>query len=193
MFSLEIDGLKDVMNSLKQLENITKKDVIGEFNKVAFDIVSEAKRRCPVDKGALRNSISHEMKGYQLEITASASYAAYVEFGTRKYAAKYVASLPPNWRAYAATFKGRTGGGTDKLLRNIMEWVKRKGIGGSTTKSGRVSKSKGSLEAMNNAAYIIAVLILQNGIKAQPYLYPAVTNNIGKLVPRLKKLYDRLK
>lgn len=193
MFSLELDGLKAVMQQLKTLENVTKKDIKDEFNKVGLEIVNDAKRLAPVDEGALRNSISHKLNGYELEITASAVYAAYVEFGTRKYAASYVSKLPPDWRTYAAKFKGRTGGGTDKLLRNIIEWVKRKGIGGATTKSGKISKSKSSIEAMNNTAYIIALRILQNGIKPQPYLYPAVTNNVPKLVPRLKKLYERRK
>lgn len=44
-----------------------------------------AKTNCPVDTGALRNSISHNVTGHDCYIGTNMEYAAYVEFGTGSY------------------------------------------------------------------------------------------------------------
>lgn len=51
-------------------------------------ISEEARQRCPVDTGNLRDSISVETDGQKAVVTATADYAAYVEFGTSKAAAQ---------------------------------------------------------------------------------------------------------
>ena len=54
--------------------------------KTAHDIEADAKSLAPVDTGALRNSISTTISngGLSAEIGPTASYGAYVEFGTRR-------------------------------------------------------------------------------------------------------------
>ena len=54
--------------------------------KTAHDIEASGKRNAPVDTGHLRNSISTTISGGGLsaEIGPTASYGAYVEFGTRR-------------------------------------------------------------------------------------------------------------
>ncbi len=47
---------------------------------------SYAKALCPVDTGALRNSISHNVSGDDCIIGTNQEYAAYVELGTGIYA-----------------------------------------------------------------------------------------------------------
>jgi hypothetical protein len=97
-----------------------------------------------------------------MKVGAATIYAAFLEFGTRKYAAQYVASLPADWKSYAATFKGSSGGSFDELLKAIMGWVKRKGID-------------------SDAAYPIALKIIREGIKPKPFLYPAINANLKQL------------
>lgn len=52
----------------------------GEF------LVNEAKKRCPVDTGILRNSISYEVDGDTLIVGTNLYYAPYVELGTGLFA-----------------------------------------------------------------------------------------------------------
>lgn len=52
------------------------------------DIERDAKRYCPVDTGALRDSIENHLEGHDLIVSASGgadgrTYAVYVELGTR--------------------------------------------------------------------------------------------------------------
>lgn len=58
-------------------------DSIEEIIAAGAERVCEnAKAMCPVDTGALRDSIHTECNGNRAEISAGTDYAAYVEFGT---------------------------------------------------------------------------------------------------------------
>lgn len=60
---------------------------LGEIIAAGAEAVSQsAKSMCPVDTGALRDSISVSAEGNRAEISANTDYAAYVEFGTSKMA-----------------------------------------------------------------------------------------------------------
>lgn len=142
------------------------------------------------DRGLLLNSVFWDKGRLSATVGDSASYASYIEFGTRKYAASYVASLPPDWQAYAASTRGKSslGSSFDQFVQNIFAWVERKGIGAHSTKSGAKSTSKKSLESMQQAAYWIAINILQNGIKPHPYLYPAFNIAKDQLLKELNEI-----
>ena len=65
---------------------------------------SYAKQLCPVDTGNLRNSITHQQEGPKTEVIGTnVSYAAYVELGTVKMAAKPY--LRPAVEGHAAEYK----------------------------------------------------------------------------------------
>lgn len=53
-------------------------------SKAALDIEARAKMKAPVDTGNLRASISSDIRGLEAEIGPTASYAAFVEFGTSR-------------------------------------------------------------------------------------------------------------
>ena len=56
---------------------------------VSEEIVEHAKRIVPVDTGYLRSTIGREKEGSsRYVVEATADYASYVEFGTRKMAAQ---------------------------------------------------------------------------------------------------------
>lgn len=68
-----------------------------------------AKLLCPVDTGALRDSIRHSVNEGTVSVGAAESYAPYVELGTGKY---FV--MPPDWIEFHA-----------KRGRGLPKWVYR--------------------------------------------------------------------
>jgi hypothetical protein len=112
-------------------------------------------------------------------IKVNANYAAYVEFGTGKYAAEYVPSLPTTWQDFAAKYKGQSGGGDFfSFVMAILDWIEKKGIKPTTAtysiksrrRTGNTAQKK---EQDYQMAAAIAYNILHNGIHPHPFLYPA--------------------
>lgn len=189
MLSIKLNGLDNLIATVEKTAKRAEAETKVALTKFAKNTETEAKRLAPANEGRLRNSVNGTVDGFTAKITVTADYAAYLEFGTRKFAARYVATLPQDWQSYAATFRGKGGGTFDQFIQDIMQWVRQKGIGGLKTKSGRTSESKSSLDAMQQAAYAIALNILQNGIRPQPFVYPAVTKNTPVLEADIKKVF----
>jgi len=106
---LEVKGLDGLIKKFNRLSNDSQKRVNSALQSWADNVASDAKRLVPVDTGNLKNSINPKYGNGFASVTASANYAAYVEFGTRKMASEYVSSLPADWVSYAATFKRSRG------------------------------------------------------------------------------------
>ena len=189
MLSIKLNGLDNLIATVEKTAKRAESETKVALTKFAKNTETEAKRLAPANEVRLSNSINGTVDGFTAKITVTADYAAYLEFGTRKFAARYVATLPQDWQSYAATFRGKGGGTFDQFIQDIMQWVRQKGIGGLKTKSGRTSESKSSLDAMQQAAYAIALNILQNGIRPQPFVYPAVTKNTPVLEADIKKVF----
>jgi HK97 gp10 family phage protein len=186
------ENTSKVIIDLKKYGKKQDAAVVQALNDYGNAVRNQAIKLAPADEGHLRGSIhvtnaTTEKKA--VDVTVATDYAAYMEFGTRKFAAKYVATLPEDWRAYAQTFKGPGGGSMNEFIQRIMAWVQRKGIGAHKTKSGKISSSAASLESMQNAAYRIALNILQNGVKPRPFLFPAARDNTKKLLSDIRKLF----
>lgn len=168
MFKINIKT-DNVNLKVKQAQEKIVAAVKDELTAFGFDVERDAKNLVPVNEGYLRNSIGFVQEGLGVKITVGADYAAYLEFGTRGFAAAHLSTLPPDWQTFAARFKGGGGGTFDELLQRITLWVKQKGI-------------------EEEAAYPIAKKIQIKGIRAQPYLYPAIEKNRFELAKRLKAL-----
>jgi len=166
MSSFNIDITGDFNEKLDKLKDGVYQIVEDELNAFGIETVAMAKTLAPVDEGFLRNSITFDKFPLAVEIVVAANYAAYLEFGTRAFEAAYVRSLPAEWQEFAAQFKGG-GGSFEDFFMNIIEWVKRKGIEPA-------------------AAYPIAKKILRFGIRARPFLYPAIEVNKKILIDNLK-------
>ena len=188
VINIKVNGLDAVLSKITAKTNAIEKGIQGELDGWAIDTVALAKQNAPTNEGHLKGAISPEYGKLRASVTVAVDYAAYVEFGTRKYGSAYVATLPPDWKSFAATFKGKGSGSFEEFVQNIMEWVQRKGIGALKTKSGNKSGSKESLDAMQSAAYAIAINIIQNGIKPHPYLYPAWQKTKPELIENIKAL-----
>ena len=144
MSGVKITGMKAVMNSLspQKLKEKTDKALL----KFGVRVDRTAKELAPVDEGRLRSAIYYKHVDGGVEVGCAVDYAAYLEFGTGKFAAEYVATLPTEWKEFASQFKGSAGGNFREFVESIMGWVKRKGID-------------------EDRAYGIALSILRNGIK----------------------------
>lgn len=73
---------------------VARLEVAGEagLQVLALQVQNAARRRCPVDTGRLRSSISHRLgrdaRGPYAEVGTNVQYAPFVEFGTRRAAAQ---------------------------------------------------------------------------------------------------------
>ena len=179
-FEGKFDGIsKEIQEKIQQ-----QLDHFGE------SVVADAKMSAPVDEGFLRNSITFDKQPLSVEVVVAANYAAYLEFGTRQFAASYVSSLPADWQAFAAQFKGKGGGDMEEFVNRLVEWVRRKGFAGTySVKTHKRTMGKKQQETDDYAAaYQIALSIMRKGIKPHPFLYPAVEKNKVELINNLKEI-----
>jgi len=183
---IKIEGLEKTLArfDIKKFEP----QITEAFSKFGERVEETAKQLAPVDESHLKPAIFFTAFKNGVEVGCSVDYASFVEFGTRKYAARYVSTLPATWQLLAAESRGKGGGTFEEFVQRIFAWVRRKGIGGNRTKSGALSESASSFDAMNSAAYAIALNILQNGSKPHPFLYPAVNMHYKKLIKDLQEL-----
>lgn len=197
--TLGIKNLDKLAAELKAYPQDIEKIINNEFKDFGLATVSEAQQLSPIDEGRLRQSINSKPENLKVTIGANVDYAAYVEFGTKGFAAAYVGTLPPEWQQFASEFRGPGGGSFKDLVRKITEWVHRKGLGsgfGGTvgitgTYSVKTRKRTGSKKTQDDqdkqVAYLIAKKILVKGIKAHPFLIPAFEHNKQKLLDNLKE------
>lgn len=195
---LYIDA-RQLQKGVKGFERLIKEmpDKVSDvLNASALEVERKAKRAAPADRGFLRQSISSDIsRKLQKHIHANAPYAAYVEFGTGKFAAQYVATLPPDYQAFAARFKGRGGGGFKEFVRLLAEWVKRKGLAGTySTKTRRRTGNRAARQSEDlSVAYAIAIYILRNGIHPHPYMIPALIQQQPKIKKDMVALVNKFK
>lgn len=165
--TLNIRNLDKVLAEVKAYPQDVEKIINNEFKAFGQGTVNDAKRLAPVNEGRLRQSISSLQNNLEVKVSVNVDYAAYLEFGTKSFAAQYVSSLPSDWQTFASEFKGSAGGSFQDLVMKITKWVRLKGL-------------------PEKAAYPIALKIIRNGIKAQPYLFPAFEKNKLELIKNLK-------
>lgn len=84
-----IDNSGEVLNAMHEA-------AITALEKIGIKAEDYAKKRCPVDTGRLRGSISHTVDENELAayIGTNVEYAPYVELGTGKY---YSGGRPTPW------------------------------------------------------------------------------------------------
>lgn len=172
MIKLEIVGLNAVLDKFKTYPETVQKVANAELKAWADDVARDAKANLQVrtsNTGALAGSITPLYGDMSASVTVNSNYGAYVEFGTRKFAADYVSGLPNDWQKLAQGAKGPGGGNIDQFKASIMQWAKDRGID-------------------EKLVFPIMRKILRDGIRPQPYLYPAVNKNTPLLIQRLKEL-----
>jgi len=194
MITFKVEGLEGTINKFKNISKEKEKQIQACLNDFADRTAMDAKRYVSndaVDTGRLLNSISAKYGKKSASVVASVYYAPYVEFGTRKFAAAYVSSLPQEWKSLANKFKGKSdrGGNFTDFVLTIAKWMKRKGIktGSYSVKSKRrLGNNQQNKENDNKLALQIALKILREGLKARPFLRPAVDKNMPILMNDIK-------
>jgi len=191
MVKVEVQGLNELLNKFNDLSAKAKDGVQKSLNEWANRTSAEAKSVVSAnssDLGMLQNSISAQYGNFEASVVTSAAYAAYIEFGTKKFAANYVSSLPSNWQEYANRYKGTGTGRNENFFDVILAWVKRKGIVGPIFRGGSGKNRNRQKEKIEQeaAAYLIAKSILINGIKPHPFLYPSAEKFIPLLLEDIK-------
>jgi HK97 gp10 family phage protein len=148
-----------------------------------IEIATKAKQLAPVDVGGLRASIAPDTtKFLRKHITVNAYYAAYVEFGTGRYAAQYIGTLPNNWKSFAAQFKSMKRGSGKDFFNNIFNWVKRNVTTTYSIKTQRRSKTKDQDKRAKQITFLIMRSIKKNGIRPRPFLFPAYESQRQQIV-----------
>jgi len=195
MINLKASGIEALLAKFNTLANQAQNDVQFELNTFADDVARDAKllvKANSSDEGNLLRNINPEYGNGSVTITANTKYAAYIEFGTRKFAAEYVSSLPTDWQAYASTFKGKSNSGDYyDFLNAILDWVDHKGITArySVKTKKKLKNNKGDDERLLAAATAIAFSILRNGIRPKPFMYPSINKNLPVLIQNIKDIF----
>jgi HK97 gp10 family phage protein len=193
---IDVSKFNEAIKKIGSIKNGLINDIDGVLDAHAEDIATKAKQLAPKDIGGLVNSISaNKSKKLEKHIVVNVFYAAFLEFGTGKYAAEYVASLPDNWQEFAATFKGQKGEGTfDEFILRIIEWVHR--IGAAGRFSVKTQRRLGTKSQQNfedaEAAYQIVLAILRKGIHPHPYLFPAFEQQKPLLLKDIESILKQL-
>ena len=177
--TIDIKGMSEALGKFDKYGKTVQAEIKDEVGASALKIYSDAKRLAPVNLGTLRNtifieSVSPAANKFMFTIGAKARYAPYIEFGTGG-----KVSIPAGYESYASQFKTKTGGTFKEMVKALMEWVEKKGIG-----SGKNSKS---------VAYIIALSILRKGLRPQPFLIPAFEQERPKLKSRILNIIKNAK
>jgi len=187
IITVEVQGMTEVLDKLKNLPAEVKGEVKGILRRGADIWVRNAKVAVPVDHGALKRGINYkdisagDVIGYA--VSSNSEYSSYMEFGTKS-------RFKPQPGIDSSVFISGTRASGKGFYENIKNWVKRKGIGGLQTKSGRLSKSRDSQKAQEDAAWEIYLSIKRHGVKAQPFFFPQipiVKNTIEQGLQALKR------
>lgn len=95
-----------MLKKFDSLSDDVKQAFDDELTATAEEIVTEAKLLVPVDVGTLKNSISVTTnEPLHKRVSATAEYAAYVEFGTGTKV--NIPGAPKGLQEYAIQFKGK--------------------------------------------------------------------------------------
>lgn len=180
MVRISIKGLEKAIRDIKDAQKKIHSTTMDAIAEVVDKMIEEARKNAPEDLRNLIDSIGKEYKdGWTIVFFVGEEYGAFMEFGLA--GLRNISSnldIPEEMEAEARKFKGYKGGDFKQFVKDIEAWCGRKGID-------------------PEAAYPIAVSILNNGLQARPYFYPAYLkykDEIIKLVEkRLQELFNKMK
>lgn len=179
-FSVNIQGLGALQAQLRGLGSRMSKEIGLELEAAAYDMHGKATSNITnngsIDQGFLKASLQviRDRATGQVHFENTAFYAPFVEFGT-----KGKTRVPPEWAAYAQQFKGLKNGNLQQFKDSILDWLRRKGI----------TPDSGTLEEF---ADFIVKLILKNGLKPRPFMYPAYRSVADGLPARIQRVVDEV-
>ncbi len=174
--SIEVKGLDALLKDLKSKPAEVQKIVDDELTDGAKAIEERAALLAPVDRGLLRGNIIADVSiPLNKRVVAKTFYAAYLEFGTKS---KFKGNGRDN---IAKQFQGKSGK-TGDMVKNIYEWLKRKGYFPPEARSQTAKQSYARFVAMRIAKFGIEPANEGKGyfFRAYDELLPAIIANIKK-------------
>lgn len=81
--SIDVAGANEFKQALKQFDSGMQRQVHEQLRNWAEEVKASARRQVPVKTGQLRDSIYAKMGEWIAEMGAEATYAMFVELGTR--------------------------------------------------------------------------------------------------------------
>lgn len=175
--TLNIRNIDEIKREIAAYPGDIEKIINLEFKNFGQSVRNDAQYNLVQNKtnyeGGIRQSIQDEATDLQVKISVNSYYAPFVEFGTKSFAESYVSSLPTEWKELASQAKGKGGlGGFKDLVYKLTIWITKKG---------------GPMYGLPlSAAYPLAVKIVRNGVRQQPFLFPAFEKNKIDLIRNLK-------
>lgn len=196
MIKFKLEGVQATIKDLKAGQKLFEDKVDKLLQNGVVMIERDAKRNAPTYIGAIKQSIQHaNIAPLKWEVAANAYHAPYIEFGT-----KLKVNVPAGMEAIAAAVKSRPKKGNYKqFVDALTEWIKKRGIAATQIKQVSSGARKGQFQKAGSSAqrnyerqlaHLMAIRILQNGIRPQPFLYPALMANVPKIKADLKQLVD---
>lgn len=172
MVHINLKGVERLLAKTRAAEKALWPTVMGVIHTYVDKMVQDAKANAPYDMGEVQSSIGKEQKDEHTVVFYMASaHGVMQELGT----GTRMLDIPDMLEEEARKFKGYKGGNMAEFVAELREWCVRKGID-------------------PDAAYIIAVTLLEEGTRPQPFFYPAFQRWEGPMVEEIKqkvaKLFD---
>lgn len=164
---VELRGQAELVRDLNRMSANKRAEAVYLIKRTSLEIMNDAKVACKTDMGLLRASIrpTFYQNGLTSYIGSDTKYAAFVEYGTGPLGASTNRQRLPSGYAH-----GHSGKFPPLLL--IREWCKRVGID-------------------EKLAFVIARSIGKHGLKARPYLGPALEKHRAEFLADLRKIINR--
>ena len=175
--TVTFNGWGEFQSKLKALPQVLFDEIDGECMDAAGEWEELAKLDAPKDQGFL----SQNIKPYQVglmhyEVVSGSEVSAVMEWGTGSRM-----KVPSDLQSYASQFKGQPSGGDYyDFLNAILDWTKRKGIGGNYKGSIEKLSSK-KKDQLVETAEAIAFSIIRHGVRPHPFFFvqqPIVEKNL---------------
>lgn len=175
------------MQRLGQTGVVMSKTIVSS---VADLIVADAKDAAPADLGTIRQQLNQVTRQQAFSVIAiissPAPESAFQEFGTGG-----KVDVPEEMADIASQFQGASGGDMAAFILALTDWVKRHGLTGVySVKTQRRNNNYTNQD--EQTAWAIAKAILRDGLKPQPFLYPAYVKNSVLLLPMLQNGFQQL-
>lgn len=134
---MAVKGVPQLISKLRKLDARIQQEVKEEIFDIGRQIEVQAESAAPI---SVKMTSEPTNGGYGTKVkTGVGKIAAYVEFGTGRFAAAYVPGLPEYWQKLALSFKTDTPGKMDKkpyfypayfrnipiLKKNLSDMLKR--------------------------------------------------------------------
>jgi len=189
--TIQVSGLDAMLSKLNKLANDNGRTARVITEATSDNIITEAKQSAPADLGKIRQNLNWVNNGdgtnILINLFCNAPEAIYQEFGTGP-----MVDVPEQFADVAATGQNSGTGTWADFIAALTDWIARHGLLNTYSIDTKRVSHKASKDDNEQLAWVIARKILRDGLKPQPFLYPAIINNMPKYMEKLNIAYKSL-